>query len=247
MCKKLVVIVLFLLVSVVSFAQERQVDVIYLKNGSVIKGAVIELVPDKQVKIRTADGSLFVFQMSEVDRIEKEYNRKQVQEKSSPLRANAIGTAEMAYGFAEDDFIIGVNFLWGYRFNPYFSLMGGTGLNLAGFYGYDCDWNWDYDCDDDEVAVMMPLFARLQVNFLKTRVSPFFSMDLGYLWSLDDYGHSMAIINPAMGVFVRIGRRFALNTSLGYQVIDKGYMNRKNTSYKNSSDGAVTLKVNFVF
>jgi hypothetical protein len=78
MCKKLVVIVLFLLVSVVSFAQERQVDVIYLKNGSVIKGAVIELVPDKQVKIRTADGSLFVFQMSEVDRIEKEYNRKQV-------------------------------------------------------------------------------------------------------------------------------------------------------------------------
>ncbi len=53
-------------------AQITQRDVVYLKNGSVIKGAVLEQIPDKTVKIQTADGSIFVFQMSEVERITKE-------------------------------------------------------------------------------------------------------------------------------------------------------------------------------
>lgn len=248
MAKRIVIVMLLLVTCVVSFAQERQVDVIYLKNGSVIKGTVIELVPDKQVKIRMADGSLFVYRMDEVDRIEKEFNHKYVQKKSSPLKAKAIGTAEMVYGFASDDFLLGVNFLWGYRFNPFLSLSGGVGLSLAGYYNYDYDCGWGSGCSDDNVAVLLPVFARFQVNFLKTRVSPFFSMDLGYLCALDDYGHGMAIINPALGLSVRIGKRFALNTSLGYQVVDEGYMNRDKYSYgSSSSDGAATLKVGFVF
>lgn len=53
-------------------AQITQRDVVYLKNGSVIKGAVLEQIPDKTVKIQTSDGSIFVFQMSEVERITKE-------------------------------------------------------------------------------------------------------------------------------------------------------------------------------
>jgi hypothetical protein len=53
-------------------AQVTQRDVLYLKNGSVIRGAVLEQIPDKTVKIQTSDGSIFVFQMSEVERITKE-------------------------------------------------------------------------------------------------------------------------------------------------------------------------------
>jgi hypothetical protein len=68
-------VLIALLITVVTssiVAQVTQRDVIYLKNGSVIKGAVLEQIPDKTVKIQTADGSIFVFQMSEVERITKE-------------------------------------------------------------------------------------------------------------------------------------------------------------------------------
>ncbi len=50
----------------------NQRDIVYLKNGSIIRGAVVELVPDSTVKILTVDSSVFVFRMAEVSRISKE-------------------------------------------------------------------------------------------------------------------------------------------------------------------------------
>lgn len=47
-------------------------ETVYLKNGSVIKGTIIEQVPNESLKIKTGDGSIFVFQMSEVTKITKE-------------------------------------------------------------------------------------------------------------------------------------------------------------------------------
>ncbi len=54
-----------------AYGQELQ-DVVYLKNGSIIRGMVIEQVPGKSLKIRTRDGSVFVYAMDEVERITKE-------------------------------------------------------------------------------------------------------------------------------------------------------------------------------
>ncbi len=53
------------------FARDRR-DVVFLKNGSIIKGQIVEIIPDSLVKIETADGSMFVFKMSEVEKITKE-------------------------------------------------------------------------------------------------------------------------------------------------------------------------------
>ena len=53
-------------------AQTATRDVVHLKNGSIIKGTIIELIPNATVKIQTADGSLFVYTMSEIEKIEKE-------------------------------------------------------------------------------------------------------------------------------------------------------------------------------
>jgi outer membrane protease len=43
--------------------------VVYLKDGSVIKGKVIEAAPGVSYKIKTADGSIFVFLVNDVERI----------------------------------------------------------------------------------------------------------------------------------------------------------------------------------
>jgi len=49
-----------------------QRDFVYLKNGSIIKGTVIETIPDSTVKIQTDEGRSYVYRMTEVDKITKE-------------------------------------------------------------------------------------------------------------------------------------------------------------------------------
>jgi hypothetical protein len=48
------------------------IEVLYLKNGSIIKGMIIEQIPNVQVKIQTSDGSVFVYTMDQVLKITKE-------------------------------------------------------------------------------------------------------------------------------------------------------------------------------
>lgn len=62
----------FLIYSHDSAAQGVYRDVVYLKNGSIIKGIVVEMDDPDSIGIKTADGSLFVYKNDEVDSIQKE-------------------------------------------------------------------------------------------------------------------------------------------------------------------------------
>ena len=70
--KKYLVLLLFALITTMSFGQSNYQDVVYLKNGSIIRGVIIEQVPDKSIKIETADRNVFVYQMEEIEKITKE-------------------------------------------------------------------------------------------------------------------------------------------------------------------------------
>jgi opacity protein-like surface antigen len=64
-------------------------DVVYLKNGSIIKGNIIEQIIGKNLKIETRDGNLFVFKMDEIEKIGK--NSPQVQSvNSTPVQNPAV-------------------------------------------------------------------------------------------------------------------------------------------------------------
>ena len=52
--------------------QTQMRDMVYLKNGRIIKGEIVELTPDKTVRIRTEEGSVFVFSIADVDKISKD-------------------------------------------------------------------------------------------------------------------------------------------------------------------------------
>ena len=67
-----------------AFAQSSLQDVVYLKNGSIIRGDIIEMVPGETVKIMTADGSVFVHDFADVEKFTKEQPTNAVQ-----LSANA--------------------------------------------------------------------------------------------------------------------------------------------------------------
>ena len=54
------------------YAESTEIDVVYLKNGSIIKGKIIEQIIGESVKIETADGSIFVYKVEEIEKIVKE-------------------------------------------------------------------------------------------------------------------------------------------------------------------------------
>jgi TM2 domain-containing membrane protein YozV len=71
--KKVFILFVLIILGLSAFAQNKEYrDAVYLKNGSVIKGIIIEQIPNQSLKISTADGSTFVFQMTEVEKIAKE-------------------------------------------------------------------------------------------------------------------------------------------------------------------------------
>lgn len=70
--KKIFISILLISLSLSTFSQSNYRDIVHLKNGSVIKGIIIEQVPNKQIKIETADGSVFVYNMNEIEKMSKE-------------------------------------------------------------------------------------------------------------------------------------------------------------------------------
>lgn len=53
-------------------AQQNYEDVVFLNNGSIIHGIIIEQIPNKSLKIQTKDGNVFVFNFTEVQKMTKE-------------------------------------------------------------------------------------------------------------------------------------------------------------------------------
>ena len=64
-------LLLLLLLSCFSLSAQKQKDALYLKNGSIIYGKLFEISNDNY-KMRTADGSIFIFGAQEVDKFTQE-------------------------------------------------------------------------------------------------------------------------------------------------------------------------------
>jgi len=52
--------------------EQKVLDVVYLKNGNIIKGHIIEQIPGETIKIETLVGDIIVLKFSEIRRIEKQ-------------------------------------------------------------------------------------------------------------------------------------------------------------------------------
>ena len=70
--KKALLIVCAVVCSVFYVAAQQYQDVVYLKNGSVVRGIILEQIPGKTIKIATDNGSHFIFTLAEVEKMTKE-------------------------------------------------------------------------------------------------------------------------------------------------------------------------------
>lgn len=107
------------------FAQNQQKDEIHLKNGSIIKGSIVEEIPSRSITIETADGSRFVIKSKEVKQINRKQdtptNTKKI--KGSYYGISALMTTNFeGVGFGGSPIDLNI-------------LLGNSGFGLAGNFG----------------------------------------------------------------------------------------------------------------
>jgi TM2 domain-containing membrane protein YozV len=76
--KKFILLIGLLSLFLISAKAQNYEDVVYLKNGSIIRGLIIEQIPNQTIKIQTKDRNVFVFTITEIEKIAKEEIIKQV-------------------------------------------------------------------------------------------------------------------------------------------------------------------------
>ena len=155
--KRTILFLTFMMSLTLASAQTIMQDVVYLKNGSIIRGDIIEMTPDGVVKVVTSDGSLFVYPYAEVERYGKEepvgnannHCAKVTAEKKSPLVAGLLSFYFPGMGVGQlyngEIHKAAVDFLT----TTGACVVTAIGLNLV-FENTSIEYHYDYDYDSDD-------------------------------------------------------------------------------------------------
>lgn len=237
-------LLLTLLLSISTYvAAQNYTEVVYLKNGSVIKGVIIEQVPNVSLKIKTDDGSLIICQMNDVEKIIKEERYTRDYRTDIDNRKAARNTLKGYKGFVDFGYIadlsdydankVEISTSHGYQFNNYFYLGGGVAA--------------DFYTDADLIAV--PIFVDFRANFINKKVTPFADIKTGY--SVGDV--EGAYVSTGIGVRFSLKGKKAINLKLEYnyqQHNDHGDYSYNNNYYSYDYDydlEGLGFKVGFEF
>ena len=210
-------------------------EVVYLKNGSIIKGVIVEQTPNVSLKIKTADGSIFAYQMDEVEKMTKEEDTTSQSYKRTTNGYRTVGYrgfVEVGGGFGvgyAGDGVFSFQTSHGYQCSPYFYLGAGIGLDVH--FGYE--------------TIFMPIFANIRTNFLNRAITPFFDAKIGYS-VVDGMG---LYFNPNFGVSFGLNKKAALNLGIGYnmQIADIYYYDYYYDYEERRIIGAICFKLGVEF
>ena len=236
-------ILLLILAFVVSSVQAQEYrDVVFLKNGSVIKGFYKELYPSDSLRMETIDGGVLVCAFSDIERIAKERTRIYVvntQETDMlPPRVwrpkGYIGSIEYGRDINSSDSHLVTSAMFtvhGYQFNPYYYF--GLGLGIQ---------HMEYETGGLKMLFTestVPLFADMKIHLLKSRIAPFVDGRIGYCIR----GFKGFYLNPSAGVSFGISPKTGGYMGLGYSFQK---INAKGETDKTKLEG-VSFRVGLFF
>lgn len=167
----LILLITFFSISLCAQETNRKQDILFLKDGSTLRGTILEQVPDAYVKIKISGGSEVEILMDVIEKIKPDNGNYSFTKDGSNYRIKGLyktfHTQAMLGKAGNTDFderlLIGVGsqFEVGYQFNNYFGAGVGVGLNL-------------YD------VVFGDVYVNLRSFLTKGKVSPMVSLDAGY-------------------------------------------------------------------
>ncbi|MEI6089014.1 MAG: hypothetical protein WCR42_01040 [bacterium] len=220
----------FFAISTSAIAQQNLQDVLYLKNGCIIHGTIIEQIPYQTIKLETVYHDVFVYQMDEIERITKEplIISNEIEPSFEGLKLGYQGTIEAGLDIGEID-LLKVNIINAYRFNPYYSIGIGIGLRLG----------------DGRYPISVPVFFDFRTNLLNKKVSPYLALALGYSLDLEENLEGQGLfINPTVGISFKISRKSFLNIGMGFEDIRFDYIR---DNYYTYGDAYEIISRNFNF
>lgn len=94
--RKLLFSLLCFITTIGAYSQNNLEEVVYLKNGSIIRGTIIEQIPNESLKIQTKDGNIFVYKSDEIEKLTKEAIVNPIASTS-----NVVNTATVSSGFID--------------------------------------------------------------------------------------------------------------------------------------------------
>lgn len=183
--KKLLLGTLMFLFSMAMSAQQQALDVIYLNNGNIVKGEIIELKENISVKIQSVNGEVYEYKMTEVRDIKNngdpimpkqpkraKYTKYTEQETKYWYSAEASSGISLIYserniGLAQ------FNVTNGYRFNEYLKVGLGIGFRYYIVNGRQRKSSNPW---------VFPIYLDVRGNFQSQevrRIVPYWSLDTG--------------------------------------------------------------------
>jgi hypothetical protein len=215
---------ILILLAVLSFtlpltAQQKKQEVIYLKNGSMIRNIQELQHVDTLIRVRAADGSVFVFGPGELAKMDYEPRQHIYKESGYLLNVELgilSGRESMRNNFGitrQTSTAPSFSVVNGYRFNRFAGV--GIGLGVDGY----------------REVVITPLFMRGTGYLFRGRFSPVYALDAGYgFYSPVFNGRQNGAFefkfrgglmgNAAGGIQVFLGQDVSFYIMLGYHLQD---------------------------
>lgn len=244
--KKAFVFLLALICVTMSYAQK---EIVYLKNGSIIKGIVIEQVPNESLKIKTSDGSIFAYKMDEILKITKDVNNSsrdfEDEEKDNNKLSRCHFGIRAGYSSSSSE-----------DCDPLPSVYGGLGIDFkiapvplyleSGLYymnkGYKYESRWYYGTETEtynEHSILTPILLSYHVPLMsnkKMSIQPFVGGYVAYETECEEVDYGVRF-----GCGWNFGRLYA---NIGYDLGIYEHDGNWNQNFK-SNAFFITLGFNF--
>lgn len=200
-------------------------DVVYLKNGGIIRGQLQESASPSLIRIETVGQNLFVFKQEEVDRLARETTKANFK---YPYTRGYLNITEM-----------GINV--GYRpmINEFTDQGRSVDFTLQTFNGYQfiptLALGFTTALDTYGSVTLLPVALGVRGDITKTKVRPFYGLDVGY--ALDWLSNPNLPANQNGGFFwsPTLGLKFNSQKTHAF-ILNLGYRNQKASAATHQSN-----------
>lgn len=208
----------------VSLDSVRTIDIVYLTDGSVLRGRILSYQPGEKLKFQLNSGGEVELADSGIEKI--------VQEPEDPLVATLLRRqkAEKVYAFRETGFYCATVFalLPGggeYRSEMGLSLQASFGYQLNRHLGLGIGASIDGYANQASGDTFLPLFAEARGYLLKKKRTPYWVVAAGYGFPLQTNMENQEIrrfeggymIHPAVGYRLGADKHLNMTLDLGYK------------------------------
>lgn len=219
-------------------------EVVYLKDGSIYRGVIIEQVPNKSLKIQTVGGNVFAVKMEDVEKMTKEARVRPERSEHHTERHVRSGKDYHKEGrrdstrrhfeyrrkgyFFQGQLLIeamqgGIRIINGYKFGRFGYLGVGVGIDHMGrsILGEDILGTVPSGLYD---GGYLPLFLYHQGDILAKRFTPFYAVEAGYAVPVDGFsglfsGESASYREGGFMAGLGVGMKFNTRRRLHFSLL----------------------------